>query len=98
MRLKNWLTVNSRGSARVTKSRPYLESNEISILLDVSLPDELFSKPRLEAKIDVPKEAIGQSVITTEVVDNVQEAIKSATGLDMVVRVIAPEEEEILNK
>lgn len=92
MRVKKWITINSRGIARLTQGRPNIESDEISILLDINLPDELFKKPRLEAKIDIPKEAAGPDVLNSEVVENVKEAIKQATGLDFSINVIQNEE------
>jgi len=92
MKLQKWITINSRGSARITKGRPALDADEIAMMLDISLPDALFRKPRLEARIDIPEEAAQAEVITSEVVGNVQEAIESATGLTVVVNVVKEEE------
>ena len=65
-----------------------------NLLLEINLPDELFRKPRLEAKIDIPKETAGPDVLNSEVVENVQEAIKKATGLTFSINVIKSEEAE----
>jgi len=94
MKVKNWITVNSRGSARLTKSKPRMEVNEVSIALELNIPAELFQKPRLEAKIDIPKEAVGPDLINSTVVENVQDAIKQATGLTFAINVIKSEEDE----
>lgn len=94
MNIKKWLTVNSNKAARITQTKPTLASNEIAILLDINLPDELFRKPRLEAKITIPKEAGGSDVISTEVVENVKEAIQLATGLTFSINVIKNEDLE----
>lgn len=91
MKVHKWLTINSRRSARLTQSKPNLTSDEIAIKLDINVPDELFRKPRLEAKIDIPKEAAGPDKITSEVVENVKEAIESATGLTFSINVIKEE-------
>lgn len=93
MKVKKWLTINSRGSARLTQSKPGLNWDEISILLDVNLPDALFKKPRLEATINIPEEAAGPDVLNSEVVENVQEAIKTATGLTFSINVVKEEVE-----
>jgi len=94
MKVKKWLTINSRGSARLTQSKPSSYADEISILLEINLPDELFRKPRLEAKIDIPKEAAGPDVLSSEVVENVKEAIEKSTGLTFSINVIKNEEKE----
>ena len=91
MRVKNWLTINSRGSARLTKSKPDLRWDEVSISLEVNLPNELFNRPRLEAKIDIPQEAVGPEVIDSNVIENVQEAIEQKTGLQFSINVIKGE-------
>ncbi len=91
MKVKKWLTINSRGIARLTQGKPNIDGDEVSILLDVNLPDELFRKPRLEAKIDIPKEAAGPDILNSEVVENVKEAIEQATGLTFSINVINDE-------
>lgn len=93
MKLQKWITINSRGSARLTKGRPALDSDEIAMMLDITLPDALFRKPRLEARIDIPEEAGQPEVITSEVVENVKEAIESATGLTISVNVVEATDE-----
>ncbi len=92
MKVKKWLTVNSRGITRITQGKPNIDGDEVSILLDINLPDELFRKPRLEAKIDIPKEAAGPDVLNSEVIENVKEAIKQKTGLEFSINVIKHEE------
>ncbi len=91
MKVQKWLTINSRGSARLTQTKPHLDWNEISIALEVNLPDALFDKPRLEARIDIPEEAATPNLIDAHVVENVQEAIKQATGLEFSINVIRTE-------
>ena len=92
MKVKKWLTINSRGCARLTQSKPHMGCDEVSICLEINLPDELFRKPRLEAKIDIPKEAAGPDVLTSEVVENVREAIEKSTGLTFSINVIKNDE------
>ena len=78
-------------NARLTKTRPRLESHELAIKLRVEIPDALFEKPTLTASFTVPKEAAVGPVIDTVVTDNVQEAIEQATGLKFEVSVVEPE-------
>jgi hypothetical protein len=88
MKVKKWLTVNNKGACRVTKAKPGLDWNEVAIFLEIELPDALFNKPRLEAKITVPDEAAVSDVIESVVAENVQEAIEQATGLTFSVAVV----------
>lgn len=90
MKVKKWLTISDRGACRLTKAKPGLDSNEVAILLEVDLPDALFRKPRLEAKITVPDEAAVGGVIKSVVAEDVQEAIEQATGLTFSVAVVQP--------
>ncbi len=93
MKVKKWLTIDSRGLARLTAGKPSMACDEVSILLEINLPEELFRKPRLEAKIDIPKEAAGPDTINSKVVENVKEAIETATGLTFAINVIKEEVE-----
>ena len=81
MRVLKWLTINRKGSCRITKGKPGLDWDEIAIRLEIDLPDALFNRPRLEAKITVPEKAAVPGVIQSVVAENVQEAIEQATGL-----------------
>lgn len=53
MKVKNWLTINNRGSCRLTKNKPTLEWNEVSMLLNVEIPDSVFQRPQLQANIKI---------------------------------------------
>ncbi len=88
MKIRTWLTVNSRGSVRTTKKRPALELDEISIALNLELPDALFTRPQLSADIKIPDEAAATEIISTEVVEDVREAVKQATGMELNITVV----------
>jgi hypothetical protein len=94
MKIKKWLTITQNGAARLTSGKPSIRWDEISILLECNIPDEIFRRPRLEAKIDLPKEAVGPDVLSSEVVENVKEAIEQNTGLTFSVNVIKEDTDE----
>lgn len=94
MRTQRWMTINRNGVTNIRKSKPNTSWDEVSILLDINLPDDLFKKPRLEAKITIPEEAARSEPITSEVIENVQEAIKTATGLTFSINVIKEEDQD----
>lgn len=94
MRIKKWLTINNRGSARLTQHKPRIAANEVSVLLELHLPDALFKQPILEAKITIPESAVRKSPLSAEVAENVQTALQQATGLDFSIRVVEDKEEQ----
>ncbi len=71
-----------------------MSSDEVAIFLRIELPNALFEKPQLIADIKVPASAVPKNEITAEVIDNVEEAIKTATGLEMRVSIVEPPKEE----
>lgn len=83
-----------RSSARFVKTSPALDFNEIAVRLEIELPDELFAKPRLEATIKVPKEAVSAPIIPAEVIDNTQDIIKQSTGFEVRLTAVAEEKKK----
>lgn len=69
--------------ARLTKSETTLNVGEISVKLSAELPDALFKRPMLEAKIDIPEELIPSSIIDVNIQNNIVEAVKEATGVNI---------------
>ena len=88
MKVKKWLIFTKKGSCRITVKKPWLDWDEVAVLLEIELPDALFQRPRLEAKITVPDEAARSDTIQAVVADNVQEAIEQATRLTFSVAVV----------
>lgn len=72
---------------RIAKRPPSLDADEIAIKMEIRLPDALFKKPHLEAKIEVPNEAAKVEAITAITADNVRDAIVEATGLELSISV-----------
>lgn len=93
MKTSAWITINNRGIIRTTKGQPSIDWNEVSIRININLPDELFDRPRLTADITIPKEAALPTEITAETVEDCKDAIKQATGLEMSITVVKPDEE-----
>lgn len=79
-------------SFRVTKTRPGLDHNEIAVKINLELPDALFTKPTLEAKVVVSEKAVSQPVIEADVIDNVEQIIKDQTGFNVKLAVVTEEE------
>ena len=94
MKTNAWLTINRRGAMRMTKGQPGLNWDEVSIKLEVDLPDDLFKRPRLQANIKIPQEAAQPQDISAETIEDCKDAIKTATGLEMHITVVKDEEEK----
>jgi len=94
MFIRQWLTINARGSVKLTKNEPKLLAmgvNEIKMKLEFRLPDALFKRPSLEAQITMPEGLVVEEVIKSETLLNAEDAIKSATGLDIKINVVKEE-------
>lgn len=94
MILRKWLITNQRGIARLTERKPQIGANEVAVYLEVEIPNGLFEKPRLVAKMKIPESIVTSKEVNAEVTDNIEEAIRTATGLDMEVRIAEPPKEE----
>lgn len=95
MNIKAFLIINDGGSIRVTKNRPYLNNNEISVLLNVDVPNRFFERMIPVVDIRLPEEAVIQpemdvalSITSQEVADKLKlDAQEVFDGLkDMVER------------
>lgn len=58
MIIQAFLVINSGGSLRVVKSKPYLNNNEIALKLAIDIPQEFFDRLIPVANIKLPKEGI----------------------------------------
>jgi hypothetical protein len=80
MKIQKWLTISRSGTANISVNRPHMDVAEITIWLNLEIPDALFTKPKPVAEIKIPNEAVTQEQITAQVTDNIEQAIKSVTG------------------
>ncbi len=77
-RKEHWKT-----SARLAVKSPSLKSHEIAIALRINIPNELFSKPQLQASIVIPEDSVSAPVIDAQVIDNLQEVVSKQLGVDL---------------
>jgi hypothetical protein len=91
MNVPFYLTVSKSKKVRVTKTKTWTDYDEVTIAIELNLPDKLFQRPKLQASITIPEEAAQPEIITGDVVENVSEAIKTATNLDFNIKVIKHE-------
>lgn len=94
MKCEGYLTVNSRGSARFTKTRCGLAWDELSIKINMNVPDKLFERPLIEANIEISKDIVPKPQ-PTEIILNTKELIEESTGakIEFVIKPYNEEEE-----
>lgn len=78
-------------SSRITKNKPSLDYDEVAVKVELEIPDAMFEKPALEAKIVIPKEAVLSPVISADVINNVEDIILQNTGFEVKLQVIEKE-------
>ena len=77
---KHWI----QKSISVRKSKPSKTlRDEVAIKMCVEIPDAIFERPALEAKITVSADNLAGPVITADVCDNIAEVLSEQLGLNM---------------
>ncbi len=94
MKAPFFLIVNKKGGVRTTKTQPDLRWDEISIQMNLDLPDNLFRKPLLSASITVDEKKVTPAVISPEITNNIQESIKQHTGVEVKLIIVEPAKKE----
>lgn len=93
MKVNQWLVINRNGIVRIRKSKPSLNYDEIAMMLKIEVPNELFVRPTIEAKLQV-KDIPNTGYIVPDVVIKTKELIEQQTGCKIDFRVIEMPEEE----
>ena len=73
---------------------PKLKGNEISLRLLLEIPEAVFKRPKLEAKMTIPEQVIPKNLVTPDVQTNIEKIIKESTGLDIHVGLIEHEDKK----
>ena len=92
MKAPFYLIVNKKGSVRTTKTQPDLKWDEISIQMNLDLPDTLFKKPLLSASIVVNEKQVTPAVISPVIKNNIQDSIKQHSGVEVKLTIVDPAE------
>lgn len=88
MKTSFYLVVRKNGTTKTVKSKPGLNWDEVSIKLDLVLPDSLFQKPQLTASINVPEDKVSPIEISSETVDNIKTAIEQHIGIPVSINIV----------
>ena len=80
-----------RSSITTSIAKPSTKPNEVAIKITLVLPDALFEKPQLTARIEIPNDAVTQPNLSADVQDNIAEALSEQLGINVSISV--PEQE-----
>lgn len=78
MKTIQWLVINKKGIRQVRSTKPNLGWDEIAVKINLEIPDQMFVRPSIEAKLeikDVPNNAFNPSIII-----NTADLIEQQTG------------------
>lgn len=95
MKTDFFLNINSKGSVRATKGKVSLYTDEVSIKMQLEIPDRLFQKPLITGKIKITDEMVRPSEINADVLQELRETISSIEGVELTLLVDRDEIEEV---
>ena len=67
------------------KNPPKVKPGEVAIKCSVQLPEALFKEPQFRATIVVGDEAVTPQVVDAEVINNIQQVVAEATGIQLTI-------------
>lgn len=86
MKIDQWLIINSRGNCTLRTNKPAMRVNEISVRLHLEVPDALFVRPTIQASVILPE--IAPIDLQADVYNNIVDAVKKATDLEVMVTLV----------
>ena len=89
-----YLIIGKTGIRGVRKTRPDLKWDEVAMKINLDIPDALFQRPHIEAKITVDPDKIQPNQINPELILNTKDLIEQQTGAKIDFRVISIDLEE----
>jgi len=94
MQISAWLKVEGRetgskyrpiepGKVTLTRKKPDTGAQEVAIKIEIEVPDALFLRPTLTAKIAVPEDAPISTEVPVEVQDNLAALLSEQMGVQI---------------
>lgn len=94
MKSNAYLIIGKTGIRGVRRSKPPLKWDEIAIRVLLDIPDQLFTRPQIEATISVSPE-VAPEQIDPQIIINTKELIEQSTGCKIEFRVVKEEEKHV---
>lgn len=73
---------------------PASKKGEIPIKVTLSLPESLFKDPQFTAAISVSDDSVTPGTVDAEVINNITDLVRDATGLEITIDQVPPEVEQ----
>lgn len=78
MKTTQWMAINKSGIQRIRQTKPFLEWDELAVKVTLEVPDELFRRPTIDARLEVKD--VPNNAYDADVVINTKELIEQQTG------------------
>ena len=91
MKTKNWLIINKNGIHGIRKSKPRLNWNEIAMCVELNVPNELFERPTIAAKLEIKDVPLLE--FNPQVIVDTKELVEQQTGAKIDFTVVYQKEE-----
>lgn len=72
----------------VSSVKGNMPANAVAIKLNIELPDNIFQKPQLQARIKIEEGDISKPVIDAKVLDNIKEVMSQRLGVEMSINIV----------
>lgn len=95
MKAKEWLIINKNGIKSTRKTKPALDWDEIAVQINLEIPDELFKRPTIEARLEVKD--VPNNAYNPEIIVNTASLIEQQTGAKINFTVVHEESPNIAN-
>lgn len=90
MRVRAFLIVDDRGHVEVRKRQPQLAVGEVSVHMEMEIPDGYFERPVLGVSFSLPDKPEPQQPPVIDM-KAIQEAIETASGMEVKVKLLPHE-------
>lgn len=79
---------------KLVERTPTLKGNEVALRLQIEIPDAFFQRPILDAKFQIPKDAVPTVTISPEMIGDIEKLVKEKVGLDIHIGLVEHPEEK----
>jgi hypothetical protein len=77
-----YLVINARGDMKISRVVPALEPGEVSVALNLTVPQKLFSRPSIKATVVIPETA-GAVDASASVMLDLKNALRQCPGVEL---------------
>lgn len=87
-----YLVVNDKGFVHFKKNPPAVNVGEAAFFLELHYPVSMVRVPTIKAHITIPPESIQPLEIEAEAITQIQEAVRTASGMDVRIQLVDVDE------